>query len=39
MFDDKPEENTMKRQVGIDQENAQSVKDSHSRNRGGKKLN
>ena len=30
---------TQKVQVGKDQEKAQSEKDSHSKNRGGKKLN
>ena len=32
-------EHCRKVQVGNDQENAQSEKDSHSKNRGGKKLN
>ena len=31
--------NMNKIQAGKDQENAQSEKDSHSKNRGGKKLN
>ena len=35
----KSEERREKVQVGKDQEKAQSEKDSHSKNRGGKKLN
>ena len=34
-----PVKKNLKVQVGKDQEKAQSEKDSHSKNRGGKKLN